>query len=149
MKPVKTWIVVADGAKARFLLNQGPGKGLQPALERASDAARMPTRGQGSDRPGRVHDRSGPGRHAMAPRADWQRFEKDRFAKEMAGILDEAARKRAFDRLVLVAPPKTLGVLRSAMNKTTAGLVSGEVSKDLTQVTLGELPDHLHNVVLV
>lgn len=149
MKPVRTWIVVADGAQARFLLNQGPGKGLEAALEEEATEARQPTRDLGSDRPGRVHDRLGPGRHAMVPRVDWHQFEKQKFAREMATILDSAAQRKFFDRLVLVAPPKTLGTLRSALNKNTARMVSGEVAKDLTQVTVGELPDHLGKVIVV
>ena len=150
MKAVRTWIVVADGAQARFLLNQGPGKGLEPALEDEVDgAARVASRDLGADKPGRVHDRFGPGRHAMAPRVDWHQFEKQKFAREMASILDGAAEKKTFDRLILVAPPKTLGTLRSALNKNTARLVVGEVPKDLTQVTVGELPDHLGSVIVV
>lgn len=147
MKPVRTWIVVADGAQARFLLNRGPGKGLEPALEEEASEARQPSRSLGSDRPGRVHDRFGPGRHTMVPRVDWHQFEKQKFAREMASILDTAAEKRSFDRLVLVAPPKTLGTLRTALNKNTVRLVTGEVAKDLTQVTVGELPDHLGRVI--
>ena len=149
MKPVHTWIVVADGGQARFLLNEGPGKGLAPAINQKADEARKPTRDMGSDRPGRVHDRMGPGRHTMVPRVDWHQFEKQKFAREMAAILDGAAEKRAFDRLVLVAPPKTLGTLRSAIRKNTAKLVTAEVAKDLTQVTVGELPDHLGNVIVL
>jgi len=149
MKPVRTWIVVADGGQARFLLNEGPGKGLAPAIKQKAEEARKPTREVGSDRPGRVHDRFGPGRHTMVPRVDWHQFEKQKFAREMAAILDGAAEKRAFDRLVLVAPPKTLGTLRSAIRKNTAKLVTAEVPKDLTQVTVGELPDHLGNVIVL
>ncbi|MGF1610957.1 MAG: host attachment protein [Kiloniellales bacterium] len=149
MKPVRTWIVVADGAQARFLMNQGPGKGLECALEEEANSARQPSRELGSDKPGRVHDRFGPGRHTMVPRVDWHQFEKQKFAREMASILDSAAERRSFDRLVLVAPPKTLGALRSALNKNTARMVVGEVPKDLTQVTVGELPDHLGNVIVV
>jgi protein required for attachment to host cells len=149
MKPVRTWIVVADGAQARILLNQGPGKGLEPALEEQSDEARQASRNLGSDRPGRVHDRFGPGRHTIVPRVDWHQFEKQKFAREMASILDSAAERKSFDRLILIAPPKTLGALRSAMHKNTARLVAGEVPKDLTQVTVGELPDHLRDVIVV
>ena len=149
MKPVRTWIVVADGAQARFLINQGPGKGLEAAFNEKNKEAGRSTRDLGSDKPGRVYDRFGPGRHTMVPRVDWHQFEKRKFAKEMAAILDAAAEKRKFDRLVLVAPPKTLGTLRTALNKNTTKLVTAELAKDLTQVTVGELPDHLGRVVAV
>ena len=105
VKPVKTRILIADGARARVLLNRGPGKGLEATALTDLAAEHEPTRELGSDRPGRVHDRMGPGRHAMAPRVDWHEFEKTRFAREVATALNRAAGGQAFDRLILVAPP--------------------------------------------
>jgi protein required for attachment to host cells len=32
MKKRVTWIIVADGSRARVLANDGPGKGLRPAI---------------------------------------------------------------------------------------------------------------------
>ena len=32
MKKKVTWIIVADGSRARVLANDGPGKGLRPAI---------------------------------------------------------------------------------------------------------------------
>ncbi len=117
MKPVKTWILIADGARARILLNEGPGKGLKPALDHEFATVHAPTRELGSDRPGRVHDRFGPGRHAMEPPADWHEYEKQTFAAEIARLLEEEAQKGSFDRLVVVAPPKTLGELRRTLGR--------------------------------
>ncbi len=147
MKPIRTWIVIADGAHARVFLNLGPGKGLEPVLERRSSASQEPTRNLVSDRPGRDHDRSGSGSHAMKPRADWHQLEKTRFAGDLAALLDDAARRKSFDRLCLVAPSKTLGDLRAAIGKQTAKLVSGALAKDLTQVPERALPDHLEDLV--
>ena len=143
MRAIRTCVVIADGARARFLESQGRGRALTAAsLPELSREAR-PTREIGSERPGRVHDRQGPGRHALAPRVDWHEFEKTAFAGEVAALLNAAARGKAFDRLVLVAPPKTLGALRGALDKQTAALVTGELGKDLTNHPLSELPRHL------
>lgn len=147
MKAVRTWIVVADGAKARFLLNQGPGKGLETAPAGDMSADHAATRALGTDRPGRVHDRMGPARHAMAPRADWHEQEKTLFADAVAGVLNKSAQAGAFDRLVLVAPAKTLGELRRELDGKTAALVTGELTKDLTQVTDRDLPEYLGEVI--
>ena len=73
MRATRTWIVVADGAIARLFENTGPGKGIQPLGDGEMRGERAATRDLGTERPGRVHDRMGPGRHAMAPRADGTR----------------------------------------------------------------------------
>ena len=147
MKPVTTWILVADGARAQIFVNRGPGKGLEASDRPELTAAHPPSSEIGSDRPGRTHDRYGPARHAMTPHVDWHQFEKTKFAKEVAGLLNRAGEEKAFDRLVLVAPPKALGDLRAALGKRVSGLVTGELSKDLTHVAIRDLPGHLENTI--
>lgn len=149
MKATRTWVVIADGARACFLENRGPGSGLVPAGLPDLSTESLPTRAIGSERPGRTHDRMGPGRHALAPRVDWHSFEKLQFAQEVARLLDRAAGRRAFDRLVLVAPPKTLGALRNSLDRKTASLITGELAKDLTNHALGELPARLEKTLLL
>ncbi|HNB27398.1 MAG TPA: host attachment protein, partial [Alphaproteobacteria bacterium] len=70
-------------------------------------------------------------------------------AREMAQVLDAAAAGKAFDRLVLVAPPTTLGDLRMELGESTLKLVSGELAKDLTRHPEHELPQHLASVLAV
>lgn len=148
MKKTVTWILVADGARARIFKNEGPGKGIEPAVSGEFHKPLPKTSEIGADRPGRGHDAVTAGRHAVDT-TDWHRFEKEKFAKEMAEILDGAGTAGAYDRLILVAPPKTLGDLRGALSPATRKKVTGEIDKDLTAVTMGELPDHLGSVLAV
>jgi protein required for attachment to host cells len=143
MKPTVTWILVADGARARILRNDGPGKGLHPALPQDFAASHAATRDLGTERPGRGHGPAPGTRHGMQPHADWHEFQKHEFARAMADILNRAAERKEYDRLILVAPPKTLGDLRAELDRHAAALVTGTLDKDLTHLTIGELPDHL------
>lgn len=143
----RIWILVADGARARILLSEGPGTGLRPATDEVYEADRRPTREIGSDRPGRVFESADQTRHAYAPRVDWHEYEKHLFAAKMAGILDDACKRGTFDDLVLVAPPKALGELRAALSKHTRARVSAELGKDFTNVSIHDLPSHLSDVV--
>ena len=149
MKKTITWILVADGARARILKNEGPGKGLQSAVGEEFHHALPKTSEMGTDRPGRSHESANSTRHAMENPVDWHRFEKEKFAREMAKVLDQANNAGAYDRLILVAPPKTLGDLRGALANATRKKVTGELDKDLTQITLGELPGHLNTLLAV
>ena len=145
----RTWVVVANGTTAKALENDGVGKGLNPTPSFEMHVDTSPTRDLGSDRPGRVHDRFGPGRHSMEPKADWHRQEKTAFAKAIAERLASAARDGTVDRLILVAPPAMMGDLRSALDDHAQSLISGELTKDLTQRPNAEIADHIGEFLAV
>jgi protein required for attachment to host cells len=147
MQKKVTWILVADGARARVLVNDGAGKGLQPTADGELTHSLPPTREIGTDRPGRTQQRGINRQQSIQPHVDWHRFEKEKFSKELASLLDAAAERGAFHRLVLVAPPRTLGDLRAALGTKARALVHAEVDKDLTHVAIHELPAHLADVV--
>ena len=140
-----TWIVVADGAKARILARHGGSGPLEPAsnLCFAEAGARLPTRDVGAERPGRVHESADTTRHAMEPRVDWHRFAKEQFAKAVAAALESAAQKKLYGELILVAPPQALGDLRQALGRHAKALVNREIAKDLTNLSDHELPARL------
>jgi protein required for attachment to host cells len=151
LKKAVTWIVVADGARALVVRQTGAGAPLEPVPgHEFVNPSQERTRDLGTDRPGRVTESNLPGqRHAIEPRIDWHRFEKKKFARSIAERLEASAETKAFDRLVLVAPPETLGELRANLGKHGAAKVAGEVAKDLTQIGVSDLPDHLGGIVRV
>jgi protein required for attachment to host cells len=140
-----TWILIADGAKARVLEQEGPEAPLVPASGKcfSESEARMPTREIGADRPGRVHESADTTRHAMAPRVDWHRYAKELFAKSVAEALEQAALEKKYEALILAAPAQTLGDLRAHLGKHAGALVAAEISKDLTNLPDHEIAAHL------
>lgn len=123
--------------------------GLHPSPAFELTAGSPPTRDIGSDRPGRVHDRFGPGRHAMEPKVDWHRQDKAMFAKAVAEKIESAVQDRVCDRLILVAPPTVMGDLRAALDRHSHDLVSGEVTKDLTHCSPAEIAEQVSGVLAV
>jgi protein required for attachment to host cells len=118
MKRIITWILVADGSQARRFCNDGPGRGVAPLSDDLLTGRNLPGREIMSDRPGRTFDSVGQGRHAKEPRADPRAVEKRRFAHTLAAILEDGLNQGRFDCLVLVAPPRTLGLLRDELSKS-------------------------------
>ncbi|HEY0939166.1 MAG TPA: host attachment protein [Steroidobacter sp.] len=53
------------------------------------------------------------------------------FAKEVARKIETDRARNEFDRLVLVAGPKMLGLLRQSLSPTTQAMLAGEISKDI------------------
>ena len=72
---------------------------------------------------------------------------KERFLQGLADRLDERLAAGAFDRVILVAPPHALGVLRGAISDKVKGAVAGEVAKDLTKTPDHDLASHLTDVI--
>ncbi|MEQ8344940.1 MAG: host attachment family protein [Sneathiellaceae bacterium] len=129
--PANALILVGDGEKALFLRNRGDEAQANLQVERVLEHENPPTHAQGTDRPGRFNDGPTVSRSAV-DNADWHALEKTRFAAEIAEALYKAAHAGRYDKLIIVAPPKTLGDLRKALHKEVSGRVIGEIDKDLT-----------------
>ena len=137
-----TWVLVADGEKALFLENvtDNLNPNLQERLEQHQE--NPPNSAQKSDTAGRRSDGVSPARSAVSE-ADWHQLQKDRFADELAEMLYDRVHRGHFRRIVLVAPPKTLGELRAKLHPEVARSVVGEVHKTLTNHPL----DQIENIV--
>ncbi|MHA1600543.1 MAG: host attachment protein [Alphaproteobacteria bacterium] len=149
MKRIMTWILIADGARARIVLNDGPGRGVRPGPDKDFEGMNAPSREIVSDKPGRSFDSAGQGRHSMEPHTDPHEHEQRTFHHRLAVYLDQAEKRGDFDRLVVVAPPKALGNLRRELTDATRAKVVGELNKDLTHVPIHDLAAHLGSVMAV
>lgn len=143
MKAIRTWVLIADAGRARVLASERPGKGLAPVEGLAIENELPPTHDLVRDRQPRSMESAGNMRHPIRPRTDPRRKKKRRFADEIASALEEQLEIRAFDRLVVVAPPRALGDLRDAMSESVRLRVVNEVAKDLTKTPDGEVERHL------
>lgn len=149
----KTFIVVADGAQARIFEKKARNQPLELRHEMKSAASRTPTRDQGTGKPGRGHGPSGgqaaagggksSGRHEFSDPVDWHDAAKSDFLGELTDKIRSYARAEAFDDLILVAPAKALGELRSRFDGDLARRLKGELEKDLTNLPAHELPERL------
>lgn len=137
-----TFVVVADGKKALIFRNKGDGLYMNLELVEEHSQDNPPTSEQGSDRPGSVHESVGPRRSSMEG-TDWHQEAEDRFATTLATALDAMVQRDAFKRLVLVAPPKMLGVLRTALRPDVKALIVAESAKTLTQHPVPEIERHV------
>src|SRR5512145_1688448 len=143
MKPIRTWVLIADAARARVFENTGKGTGLTIVQDVTLDAELLPSHELGTDRPGRSFDSVGSGRHAMESPSDLHREQKRQFARRVAEAIEERQARKSFHRLVLVAPPVTMGDLRAALPDKVKAVVAAEVVADLTRTPTSELPAHL------
>jgi protein required for attachment to host cells len=145
-KPSVTWLVIADGGRARLIARRSEEPRYSTLRELMSIAEQVPSRELAADRPGRSHESATTARHALEPRSDPHERAKEAFAQEVAKALSEANAAEAFDRLILVAPPRVAAALRRVLDKPVLAKIVGELAKDLTKVPDHELGGHLDAV---
>lgn len=118
-------VAVVDGEKLVMFKNTGDG--LEPRL------SVMPT-------PVFAETGAGSGGHrSSAANPDDSTRAEDGFAAGVAGMLNKRALSGEFDKLVVIAAPKTLGEMRKHWHKALEGKLIGEIAKDLT----GQTAEHI------
>ncbi|WP_299559994.1 host attachment family protein [uncultured Sulfitobacter sp.] len=137
-----TWVLIADSEKALFLENETDGDDPYLKVVKKEEQENPPNREQAANRRGRFND--GPSAHRSAvDDTDWHQLAKERFASDLADILYKQAHQGQFDRLVIVADPRTLGELRSELHQEVTDKVIGEIDKNLTNHPIDEIEQML------
>jgi len=143
MKSRKTWVLVADAGRARVLEQTGRNGHLAPVegldvvhpIAKSSDMVR--------DSLPRTFDSVGPGRHAITPKSDPHRAEKSKFAEELAAMLDARLAQKAYDELVIIAPPQMIGDLRPHLSDAVSSRLERELHLDLAGAQISEIERQL------
>jgi len=125
-----TRVLVADGAYALVLRNDGDGVFPNLRLERAYEQDNPATRDQGTDKPGRTNDSQG--RRSSIEATDWHKVAEDRFVQRIADDMAKDLKAGEFTDLVLAAPAVALGEFRKAATSALSDATIMEIDKDLT-----------------
>ncbi|WP_374470014.1 host attachment protein [Phenylobacterium sp.] len=136
-----TWIVAADGAHMRVFEER---RRAGEVRELSGEALRT----EEHDRPrshahaATVHERAGQGRHGDRETPPAQEAE-TRFLGRAAERIDVAARRKAFERLVIMAPPHALGVLRQKLPQAVLAMVETTDAHNRLQDDAEAIRNHL------
>ena len=136
------WVIVCDGRKALVLENAGDEKFLNLKTRQVLDHPDPRTHELGTDAPGRAFSSVGQGRSAME-QTDWHTQEEESFLQALASRLDAEVKAGHAKSIVIVAPPRALGVLRLAYSHDLRKALHGEIDKDLVKVPVHEIEKHL------
>jgi protein required for attachment to host cells len=143
-----TWGLAIDGARARIVrdlevaLHGAPipeELGLETHAQRLGDIM--------ADRPGRGHASVGSMRSAMEYASDPVREAERAFCEEALELLVTHLRKGDFDRLVVAAEPRMLGLLRDRRSREIAEATVAEVPKDYLKLSASDLRARLRDLV--
>ena len=136
------WVVVCDGKKALVLENVGDTKFLNLKTREVYGHPDPKTHELGTDAPGRSFSSVGDGRSAME-QTDWHEQEEQRFLHKLASHLDAEVKAGKAKALIMIAPPRALGVLRQAYSHTLRKALRAEIDKDFVRMPVYEIEKHL------
>lgn len=126
----KTWIVVADSARARIFKRDGRWQELDEFRGLAHPESRLHNGDLRTGGRGEQQESTRQSSHA----SDWENTpaetEATRFAREVADALHKGRSGGEFEKLVLVAAPAFLGRLRDKLDPATAHCVVQELDKN-------------------
>ncbi|HYD79975.1 MAG TPA: host attachment protein [Paucimonas sp.] len=129
-----TWIVAADGSRARIFEMLDTDKSLQEIEDLANPTGHAHKRDLSPDSDGRFYGKGERHQaHTVPSRGDVHEHELELFSRTIGDFLDKACNEHRYDSLCLIAGPKFLGMLRANLGKETQKLVEEELPKDVTR----------------
>ena len=136
------WVVVCDGKKALVLENVGDTKFLNLKTREVHEQPDAKTHEQGTDAPGRSINSIDSRRSAME-QTDWHDQEEQRFLAHLAARLDKAVVAGETQALIVVAPPRAIGMLRGQFTPQVRQPLRAEIEKDYVKMPVDEITRHL------
>lgn len=135
----KTWIVVADSARARIFKREGRWQKLNEFRDLAHPESRLHNGDLRTTGRGEQQQSTRQSSHA----SNWENgpaeTEAARFAREVAQALQRGRADGAYEKLVLVAAPAFLGRLRDKLDAATSHCVVQELDKNWARQPTGKI----------
>jgi protein required for attachment to host cells len=144
--PNQALVLVADGKKMLFLRNHGDPNQIDLRTEAHDEREDRKDHEIKTDAPGAIGQSAGYSGRVAYEETDFHQQEEDLWIKDAAEELKKRALRNDFDDLVIVAPPKALGVMRKELHKeverrilfTCNKEMSGRPIPDIEELLVGE-----------
>ena len=132
-------VIVADNARARIFSSHDVVNNLVELDDFIHAEARLANRDLVSDAAGKSRDPHG----SLDPATSAVEHEARGFARLLARHLKDLYSQQAYERLILIAPPRFLGLLRKELHKPLDQLVERTIHKELTTASVEEIIEYL------
>lgn len=138
-----TWVLVAESSRAKLYTTKNRTAPITEIEALAHPEGRLHEGDLVSDSAGSDGGSVGQGLHILNDKTSAKEQQACGFAKTLASRLDSARNKGEFSKLVLVAPPSFLGLLRDNLSKEVMAMVSIQVDKNLVQKPAESVREYL------
>lgn len=136
------WVLVCDARKSLLLQNMGDH--IYPKLELRHAMEHHVNRSSalGADAPGRTIS-GADGRRASVDQGDPHLEEERNFLHSVVQDLNHRAERQELKNLIIISPPRALGLLRDLMGEQLKKIVSAEFAHDYVKLPLYEIEKRL------
>ena len=131
-------VLVTDGRKTLFFRNHGDINQIDLRTEAYDEREDAKDSDMKTDAAGTNAQSGGYGRPSYEE-TDFHQLEEDRWAKHAAEDVNKRALTNDFEALAIIAPPKTLGMLRKQLHKEAARRIVIEIPKEMTGRTISDI----------
>ncbi len=153
--PNRALVLVADGRKMLFFRNHGDENQIDLRTEAHDERADAKDSVMKTDLAGASAHSAGVGGRGIGAQGgghlarpamdetDYHQLEEDKWVKEAADELKKRALRNDFDALVVIAPPKALGVLRKELHKEVERRIVATFNKEMTDRPIPDIEELL------
>ena len=141
--PNQALVLVADGKKMLFLRNHGDHNQIDLRTEAHDAREDRKDSDIKTDAPGAIGQSAGYSGRVAYEETDFHQQEEDLWVKDAAEQLKKRALSNDFADLVIVAPPKALGVLRKQLHKEVERRILFTCNKEMTDRPIPDIEELL------
>jgi protein required for attachment to host cells len=138
----RDWAVVLDGRKALLLQNHGDELYPDLVVREVRDHVDQPNHELHTDRPGKVHQ-SAASSHSAVEQTDRHDAAERAFVEQVSARLAELVSADKDCRIVVVAPPRALGMIRKAYSPAVRAALSAELDHDWIHLPVHDIESRL------
>lgn len=135
----RTWALVADAAHARLFGIDQPGEHWTLLQEFDNPAGRAHGRDFLAKEDGAIQHKEGSFFRSSLEPLSMKQVESRRFAHDLCGILYAASQQRRYERLILIAAPEFLGMLRKELPRILSRKLMDDIPRDYGRLSALEL----------
>ena len=138
-------VAVLDGHKAVIMRNEGDAVFPNLVVLEASEHEQAPNRELHTDRPGRVHQSAASFRSSVEVTDRHDEAERA-FVASVSARLDDLISSKKKRGIVVIAPPRALGVIRAAYSPAVHSALRAEFDHDWVHLPVYEIEKRLRHM---
>jgi protein required for attachment to host cells len=136
---METRVIVADNARARIFASHTAISQLEEIEGFVHPEAHLSNSDLVGDSSGKSVDQHG----SLDPATSAKDHESQEFARLLGRHIKDLHNQQHFERLILIAPPRFLGILRKELHTPLDKLVTLSIDKDLTTASVEQIIDYI------
>ena len=141
--PNQALVFVTDGRKMLFLRNHGDQNQIDLRTEAHDEREDRKDSDIKTDAPGAIGQSAGYSGRVAYEETDFHQQEEDLWVRDAAEQLKKRALSNDFEDLVIVAPPKALGVLRKDLHKEVERRILFTCNKEMVDRPIPDIEELL------